>query len=161
MISSASRAGTLLVVGSGPNIGVSTATLFAQKKFDRIALISRSSSRLQTDKSTILSYLSSSTIPSIQFQIETWAVDVTEKDKFEAVLEQVGEWSKAEDMGIGCILFNAARVDFSSICGGFEEKELVYDFMVTITLSLSMQFIFPALFLICFRITHTIVDNKS
>jgi NAD(P)-dependent dehydrogenase (short-subunit alcohol dehydrogenase family) len=134
MASSGSKMPTLLVIGSGPGIAVSTASLFAQKKFGRIALISRSSSRLQTDKEFILSSFlnfSSSTQTPREVQIETWAVDITQSDKFQQVLGEVEEWSQKDgDLGVECVLFNAARVDFSSLCGGFDEKEVVYDFMV-------------------------------
>ncbi len=44
----------LVVIGSGPGIGVATASLFAQKRSGKIALLARNASRLQEDKSSVL-----------------------------------------------------------------------------------------------------------
>ncbi|KAH8797910.1 hypothetical protein F5884DRAFT_743106 [Xylogone sp. PMI_703] len=125
MTPSPSKSAALLVVGSGPGIGHSTASVFAQNKFNRITLISRSWSRLQASRVSILSALSNTSPTARQVEIETWAVDIMESVKFQI-------WSKRKgDIVIECVLFNAARVDFSDLCGGYEERSLVYDFMTT------------------------------
>lgn len=118
---------TLLVIGSGPGIGVSTTSLFAKNRFDRIAILSRSSSRLETDKKAILSSLP----PSRTVEVATWSVDITKSTAFKNVLGEVEKWTNGN---LECVLYNAARVDFSTLTE-FEESGILYDFMVYISFS--------------------------
>lgn len=115
---------TLLLIGSGPGIGLATATLFASKKFSKIALLSRNTTRLSTDRDTLLSSLPASRKSEVE--VKTWAVDVTESKTFKGVLEEVGEWAVE---GVDCVVFNAARVEPSKVLE-FEGEEVVRDFMV-------------------------------
>jgi NAD(P)-dependent dehydrogenase (short-subunit alcohol dehydrogenase family) len=111
----------LLVVGSGPGIGVSTASLFAQKKFDKIALISRDKSRLSQDRDTILQSVKAT---DRKVEVETWSVDITDTAAFKAVLEETEKFAN-----FSCVLFNAARVEPSELLT-FPEEEIVRDFKV-------------------------------
>lgn len=121
-ITNMSNLPTLLVIGSGPGIAVSTATLFGKNRFTRIALLSRSESRLKVDKQTITKSLSSSS----EVEIVTWNVDVTKSTDFKHVLREVEAWANGS---LECVLYNSARVDSSTLTE-FEETEIIYDFMV-------------------------------
>lgn len=116
---------TLLLIGSGPGIGLAVSTLFASKKFSKVALLSRDSDRLSTDRSTLLSSLPSS-LPN-QAEVKTWAVDITDTKKYREILADVEKW--AGDGGVDCVVFNAARVAPSPVLE-FSEDEMVKDFMV-------------------------------
>lgn len=116
---------TLLVIGSGPGIGVSTAALFAQKRFERIALISRRSDRLAEDKATIATKVGSAK----NVDITTWAVDITDSVEFKKTLHDIELWAQGN---IECVLYNAARVNYSTLTS-FTDDELLYDFKVSFT----------------------------
>ena len=123
---SSSKAPTLLVIGCGPGIGVSTASIFASKKFDKIALMSRDIKRLDQDRSIILNSLKSSNRAD-QVEIKIWSVDITNTSDFQNTLQQVENFGN-----VTCVIFNAARVEPSSLFS-FEEEEIVKDFMVSVT----------------------------
>lgn len=111
---------TLVVIGSGPQIGSSTASLFAARKFAKVALISRDGVRIEQERKAILDLLPSGR----SVEVNTWSVDITETKKFEKVLHEV------ENLGdISCVLFNAARVAPSEMFE-FEEAEIIKDCMV-------------------------------
>jgi short-subunit dehydrogenase len=111
---------TLVVVGSGAGIGSSTAALFTAKKFNKVALISRSSTRLQNDRQTILDSLPTAR----KVEVKTWSVDIAETQKFETVLREIQLFGD-----VSCVIFNAARVEPSELFD-FAEEEIVKDFMV-------------------------------
>ena len=122
---SAAKSQTLVVVGSGPGIGVSTAALFASRKFNKVALISRDNIRIQQDRQSILDALPNSR----KVEVKTWSVDIINTKAFEITLEEV------QLLGdISCVLFNAARVEPSDL---FElsAEEIVKDFMVRLHVS--------------------------
>lgn len=126
---------TLLLIGSGPGIGLATASLFASKKFSKVALISRDAKRLVTDRETVLS-----SVPAAE--VKTWDVDITETEKYKKVLKEVEAWSGD---GVDCVLFNAARVAPSPILE-FPVEELLKDFAVTnIALYTTAQWALPLL----------------
>jgi short-subunit dehydrogenase len=111
---------TLVVVGSGAGIGSSTAALFTAKKFNKVALISRSSTRLQNDRQTILDSLPTAR----KVEVKPWSVDIAETQKFETVLREIQLFGD-----VSCVIFNAARVEPSELFD-FAEEEIVKDFMV-------------------------------
>ncbi len=114
---------SLVVIGSGPGIGLATATLFAEKKFDKIALLSRSSARLQEDKSNILRSLASKGKTNVE--VATYSVDISNSKGFQKVLDQVA--SALPDLT--CVLFNAAKVAPSDLLK-YGEEQLLEDFKV-------------------------------
>jgi len=116
-----SNSQTLVVVGSGPGIGVSVATLFAKNKFNNVALISRDSTRIQQDRKTILEFIPSSR----EVEVKTWNVDITNTKDFKHVLSEVEKFGD-----ISCVHFNAAEVEPSDLVE-FPEEEIVRDFMTT------------------------------
>lgn len=115
---------TLVVIGSGPGIGVSTASLFALKKFNNVALISRDKKRLEQDRKTVLSFLSSRTGKKVE--IKTWSTDVVDSASYKKVLDEVEKFGE-----ITCVVFNPARVQPSELFT-FDENEIVKDFMASV-----------------------------
>jgi short-subunit dehydrogenase len=111
----------LLVIGSGPGIGVTTASLFAQKKFSKIALISRDKTRLSKDRDTILQAVQSAGKTA---EVKIWSVDITNSTAFTAVLKETEKFAS-----FSCVLFNAARVEPSDLLT-FSEEEILKDFKV-------------------------------
>ncbi|KUJ13098.1 putative short-chain alcohol dehydrogenase [Mollisia scopiformis] len=126
---------TLLMIGSGPGIGLSTASLFASKKFSKVALISRNKERLVTDREAVLAAAKNT-------DVKTWVADVVDSEKYKNVLKEVEEWSGE---GVDCVIFNAARVEPSTLLE-FPEEEIVKDFMTTnIALYTTAQWALPLL----------------
>lgn len=108
----------LIVLGSGPGIGVGVASRFVQGGFDRVALISRNPQRLATDASTVSSAAAAA---SKTLTVKTYAVDVSESVKLEATLKQV-----VQDLGgPEVVVYNAARVGGGKF---FEQSEESVDF---------------------------------
>jgi short-subunit dehydrogenase len=124
---------TLVIIGSGPGIGVSTASLFALKKFNKVALISRDKKRLEQDRETVLSFLSLRTDKKVD--VKTWSTDVIDSALYKKVLGEV------EKLGeITCVVFNPARVEPSELFT-FDENEIVKDFMVSVSSSFTRTLI--------------------
>jgi NAD(P)-dependent dehydrogenase (short-subunit alcohol dehydrogenase family) len=113
---------TLLVVGSGPGIGVSTASLFASRKFNKIALISRDPERIKEDRESVLQNARKA---GRNVEVKTWNVDVTDTIALQKILKEVERFGS-----VSCVLFNAARVGMSKLLE-FEESEILKDFMVS------------------------------
>lgn len=125
---------TLLLIGSGPGLGLSISKSFATHHFPKIALISRNSTRLSSDKLSIESSAGKAVT------VKTWSVDIAQSEQFKSVLKEVGEWGN-----VTCVVFNAARVQPSEILVEAEE-EIVRDFMVTnIALYTAAQWAMPIL----------------
>ncbi|EIT83630.1 hypothetical protein AO1008_01157 [Aspergillus oryzae 100-8] len=128
---------TLLLIGSGPGIGVAVASLFAQKHFDHIALFARNSSQLQADKETILS---SAADVGRQVHVRTWKVDISDLEQFKAALTEVQSFGTLE-----CVYFNAARVGGSNFFD-FPVEDIELDLRVSVTaLYVAVQWATPIL----------------
>ncbi|GFF60696.1 uncharacterized oxidoreductase YhdF [Aspergillus udagawae] len=93
---------TLLLIGSGPGIGVAVASLFAQQYFDNIALFARNPVQLEKDRETILASAASI---NRSVTVQTWQVDIGDLRRLEEALAQVAQFGDLE-----CVYFNAARV---------------------------------------------------
>ena len=114
---------TLVVVGSGPGVGVSTASHLAAQahKFENVALISRDGSRLPKDRETVLSYAKQR---GKTVNVQIWSCDVANTGRLEEVLKEV------EAMGaVSCVIYNAAEVVPSELFK-FGEDEILYHFKV-------------------------------
>jgi short-subunit dehydrogenase len=112
---------TLVLIGSGPMIGVSAASLFATRKFANIALISRDPARLSYDRDSVLV---AARAAGKHVTVRTFATDIKNTPVFEKVLKEV------ETMGrISVVIFNAARVGPSELFK-FPEEEIIEDFKV-------------------------------
>jgi len=110
----------LVVVGSGPGVGATTAALFASHGFDRVALLARSAAKLQVDAETV-----AQASISTAAQIKTYPVDVADATALQKTLQVV----EAELGTPEVVLFNAARVVPSTI-GQTSWEDILYDFKV-------------------------------
>lgn len=127
----------LLVIGSGPGIGATTASLFTQKSFSKVALISRDKTRLCKDRDTILK---AANFADKTVEIEVWSVDITNTKAFTTVLKETEKFAT-----FNCVLFNAARVEPSDLLT-FPEEEILKDFKTTtIALYTTAQWALPLL----------------
>lgn len=110
----------LVVVGSGPGIGSHVASLFAAKRYRKIALISRNNERLQKEKLIV----EQAALPNPVI-VRTYSVDITHTDKLQNALSQI-----STDFGTPeCVYFNAAIVRPSQLLQTSEE-EVITDFKV-------------------------------
>jgi short-subunit dehydrogenase len=107
----------LVLIGSGPGIGLTTAKLFASKGFN-IALLARSADRLKQDATQIQAADKSSSI-----KVETFAVDITDHAAFKSALEDVHKKLGPPEI----VIYNAARVGPSEF-GKFTSEEMVQDY---------------------------------
>ncbi|KAF7196670.1 17-beta-hydroxysteroid dehydrogenase 13 [Pseudocercospora fuligena] len=112
----------LVVLGSGPGIGVSTAKLFAQKYFSKIALVSRNAERLDKERTEVVQAAAES---GRTVEVDTFVTDLGDLTQLRQTL------SKIEKLGpIGCVFFNAARIRPSEILSTSVE-EIEEDFRLT------------------------------
>lgn len=110
--------GALVVIGSGPGIGLSVASIFAAKGFSRIFLISRNASRLEDDKAGIIAASGKNDI-----RVDTVAADISDQQSLAKALQRIDE----EKYVIECVFFNAARVEPSELLK-FPVEEIELDF---------------------------------
>ncbi|KAL6918664.1 hypothetical protein FSST1_002690 [Fusarium sambucinum] len=113
---------TLLCIGSGPGIGRSVTSLFATKHYKNVALIARRPEQLEIEKAAVQEAAGQST------NVQTYALDVTDTDALLSALNHI-----EEDLGrIGCVFYNAARVQKSSFFD-YDVKEIEYDFKISVS----------------------------
>ena len=93
---------TLVVIGSGPGIGVQVACTFSVRGFTHIALISRNEARLQEDRNKVLESVQER---GYSCQVKTWACDISDLAALKSTLKETEDFGSLE-----CVLFNAARV---------------------------------------------------
>ncbi|KAF2109446.1 hypothetical protein BDV96DRAFT_502560 [Lophiotrema nucula] len=118
----ASSSNTLFVIGSGPGIGRSVTTLFATKRYSKIALIARRAEQLSVEQKAVEDVVGS------EVQIKTYAVDVVDS---EALLKALDDAESA----LGrpeCVFYNAARVLPSQLLS-HEVKDIEYDFKINVS----------------------------
>jgi NAD(P)-dependent dehydrogenase (short-subunit alcohol dehydrogenase family) len=117
---SASKRGSLVVIGSGPGIGLNVASTFAANGFSRIYLISRNEKRLESDKATVLARSGRQNV-----NIETLSADISDIDSLRAALQKIDNRSYP----VEAVFFNAARVEASSLLQ-YPIEEVERDFRV-------------------------------
>lgn len=93
---------TLVVLGSGPGIGVAVAQAFSVRGFTHIALVSRNAERLKEDQDKVLDSIQER---GYSCQVKTWACDISDLNPLKKTLGEIGGYGELE-----CVLFNAARV---------------------------------------------------
>ena len=93
---------TLVVLGSGPGIGVGVASTFSVRGFTHIALVSRDDARLKKDQDTVLDAIQER---GYSCQVRSWPCDLTDFDQLAKILGEIEKFGQLE-----CVLFNAARV---------------------------------------------------
>ena len=109
----------LVIVGTGPGIGLSTAMLFASKGFN-VALLSRNPDRLEEDVKKVGAAGKGSV------KVVSFPVDVSD---YVALKKTLGEVK--QDMGKPeVVIFNAARIADTNI-GEPIEEDIIGDFKVS------------------------------
>jgi short-subunit dehydrogenase len=110
---------SILILGSGPGIGVGVAAHFAAQGFNKVALVSRNADRLEKeDKVTV-----SKATP--EAEVKTYAADLS---KYEDIPELLSTIEK--DIGVPeVIVFNAAHLT-KSVVGEYTAKEVEFDLQV-------------------------------
>ncbi|PPJ55986.1 hypothetical protein CBER1_03585 [Cercospora berteroae] len=93
---------TLVVLGSGPGIGVAVAQAFSARGFTHIALVSRNAERLKEDQDKVLDRIQER---GSSCQVKTWTCDISDLDALKKTLGEIEGVGELE-----CVLFNAARV---------------------------------------------------
>lgn len=90
----------LVVIGSGPGIGCSTAQRFAAGGFGKICLLSRNSARLQEDEDRIVESMKNKSVI-----VTKHVVDISDLSALRKTLAEVEQKATVE-----CVFFNAARI---------------------------------------------------
>ncbi|KAI5357576.1 Putative short-chain dehydrogenase/reductase SDR, NAD(P)-binding domain superfamily [Septoria linicola] len=93
---------TLVVLGSGPGIGVAVAQNFSVRGFTHVALVSRNGDRLKQDQDQVLEAIQER---GYSCQVKTWTCDLADLDALKKTLGEIEGFGSLE-----CVLFNAARV---------------------------------------------------
>nr|OQO32633.1 hypothetical protein B0A51_00011 [Rachicladosporium sp. CCFEE 5018] len=94
---------TLLLLGSGPGVGLSIAKTFSVRGFTHIALVSRNAERLAKDQDEVLDAIQER---GYSCQVRTYPCDLCDLSALDKVLKEVESFGSLE-----CVVFNAARVD--------------------------------------------------
>jgi NAD(P)-dependent dehydrogenase (short-subunit alcohol dehydrogenase family) len=116
----------LLLLGSGPGIGLSVASCFARHHFTAVALIARTESQLANDRGAVLVAAAEA---GREIEVRTWSVDISDLDILEKTLREVEGFGRVE-----CVYFNAARVKLSPLLD-FPVQGIEADFRVCLTIS--------------------------
>ena len=93
---------TLVVLGSGPGIGVAVARNFAVRSFSHIALVSRNAARLKEDQDQVYDAIQER---GYSCQVRVWTCDLSDLTQLRATLAEIEVFGELE-----CVLFNAGRV---------------------------------------------------
>jgi len=112
---------TLLLIGSGPGIGRATASQFAAKRYNHVALIARNlqGDHLEEDRKAV----QAASHPDVL--VRTYACDVADTEAFLKTLNAV-----EADLGtVECIYFNPARI-FPQLVLEHDLAEINYDWKV-------------------------------
>ena len=110
----------LLTFGSGPGIGRNVATLFAERGFRKVLLMSRNKERLAQDADVVRS-------ASAGVDVQEITVDAADAD---SVRQALGEANEAlGETPLEVVLFNTARTGPSKFFD-FSVEELEADLMV-------------------------------
>ncbi|KAK5033239.1 hypothetical protein LTS07_003540 [Exophiala sideris] len=108
----------IVVLGSGPGLGVATGSKFAAQGFD-VALLARNAERLQEDVATVQKAASN-------VKVQPYTVDISDHVALSKTLKKVEDEMGAPEV----VYFNAARVGPSKI-GETPPDHLLEDFKAT------------------------------
>lgn len=104
-----SSKGSLVVIGSGPGVGQTTAAHFAKQGFKHIVLLSRNESRLAEDAKTVKAAGDGVTVDVLPIDVSA------DETAIKKVLSQIDAKLKAAGSPLEVLLYNAARVGPSKI----------------------------------------------
>lgn len=129
--------GTLLVIGSGPGIGVSTASLFASHGFKHIILTSRNAERLTQEAETVKKAAAGA---QGEIRVDTLTLDLAgSKDSLNETFGKVDGLLKESGSELEVVLYNGARVG-PSVIGEWDVSGLEEDLRVSSSLSFCFDF---------------------
>lgn len=93
---------TLVILGSGPGIGVAVAKVFSVRGFTHVALVSRNKERLAQDEDGVLDAIQER---GYSCRVKTWVCDISDLKQLNSTLQEIKSFGSLE-----CVLFNPARV---------------------------------------------------
>lgn len=93
---------TLLILGSGPGIGIAVAKVFSVRGFTHVALVSRNKERLAQDEDGVLDAIQER---GYSCRVKTWVCDISDLKQLNSTLKDIESFGSLE-----CVLFNPARV---------------------------------------------------
>ena len=93
---------TLLILGSGPGIGIAVAKVFSVRGFTHVALVSRNKERLAQDEDSVLDAIQER---GYSCRVKTWVCDISDLKQLNSTLKEIESFGSLE-----CVLFNPARV---------------------------------------------------
>lgn len=110
----------LIMLGSGPGIGVGVSKLFASRGFDKIALLSRNAERLQNDAASVKKAANPGA------EVKTYPVDLADTKAIEKVLAQIEKELGTPEV----VVYNASHLTKSKL-GEYSEEEVETDLKVS------------------------------
>jgi NAD(P)-dependent dehydrogenase (short-subunit alcohol dehydrogenase family) len=93
---------TLVILGSGPGIGIAVAKVFSVRGFTHVALVSRNKERLAQDEDSVLDAIQER---GYSCRVKTWVCDIADLKQLNSTLKEIESFGSLE-----CVLFNPARV---------------------------------------------------
>jgi len=114
--------GALVVIGSGPGIGLHVASKFAASGFNRIFLLSRNANRLEDDRRTVISASGRSDI-----HIQNIVADISSQESLANAFQEIEQTG----VPVEVVFFNAARVETSEM-PNFPIEEVDVDIKVSL-----------------------------
>jgi len=93
---------TLVILGSGPGIGIAVAKVFSVRGFTHVALVSRNKERLAQDEDNVLDVIQER---GYSCRVKTWVCDIADLKQLNGTLKEIESFGSLE-----CVLFNPARV---------------------------------------------------
>ena len=84
---------TLVVLGSGPGIGVAVARNFAVRSFSHIALVSRNAARLKEDQDQVYDAIQER---GYSCQVRVWTCDLSDLTQLRATLAEIEVFGELE-----------------------------------------------------------------
>ncbi|KAL1838048.1 hypothetical protein VTJ49DRAFT_3096 [Mycothermus thermophilus] len=113
---------TLLIIGSGPGISRSVATLFASRRYKNVGLVARRAESLAAEQAALQQAVGA------DVKVGIYIVDITDSEALAQALDQADdELGKPET-----VFFNAARV-IPSAFFDHDIKEIEYDLKITVS----------------------------
>lgn len=116
--------GALVVLGSGPGVGLNVAKVFAEHEFRHIILLSRDTARLAGEVSAVKTVIANAKVEALELDLSKTRAEV------QAVLTKVGDILSHWSVPLEVVLYNAARVAPSKI-GKYPVEALEEDLRVS------------------------------
>ena len=111
---------TILILGSGPGIGVGVAAHFASKGFTHVALVARNAQRLENEDAASVREAAPKTV------VKTYAADLSDYEGVPKLLEKI-----VADAGIPeVVVYNASHLTKGEV-GVYEANDVEVDLRVS------------------------------